>query len=96
MEIIGYFAAILIGLSLGLVGGGGSILTVPILIYFFNIETSLATTYSLFVVGITSAVGSVTHFRQKNIHLKIAFIFGLPSVIAVFLMRIFVIPKVVS
>jgi hypothetical protein len=94
MEIIGYFAAILIGLSLGLVGGGGSILTVPILIYFFNIETSLATTYSLFVVGITSAVGSVTHFRQKNIHLKIAFIFGLPSVIAVFLMRIFVMPAI--
>ncbi len=94
MEIIGYIAAVLIGLSLGLVGGGGSILTVPILVYFFRVEPGLATTYSLFVVGITSAIGSITHFKHKNIKLSIALLFGLPSLAAVFIMRRFVMPLI--
>lgn len=92
MEIAGYIAAILIGLSLGLIGGGGSILTVPILVYFFKIDPVMATTYSLFVVGITSSVGAVTHYQQNNVNLKIAFIFGIPSLIAVFIMRKWIMP----
>ena len=57
MEIAGYIAAILIGISLGLIGGGGSILTVPVLVYLFHIEPVLATTWSLFIVGVTSLTG---------------------------------------
>lgn len=86
--------AILVGLSLGLIGGGGSILTIPILIYFFKIEPILATAYSLFVVGITSAAGSVTHYKNQNINLKVTVIFGLPSLLTVFFMRWLIMPSI--
>ncbi|OKS86250.1 sulfite exporter TauE/SafE family protein [Mucilaginibacter polytrichastri] len=92
MEIAGYLAAILIGLSLGLIGGGGSILTVPILVYFFRLDPVIATTYSLFVVGLTSSAGAISHYRKGNVNFKIAFIFGIPSLIAVFIMRKWVMP----
>jgi uncharacterized membrane protein YfcA len=94
MEIIGYLASVLMGLALGLVGGGGSILTVPILVYIFNVDPVLSTAYSLFVVGLTSAVGSYSHFRKGNVHWKTALIFGAPSIIAVFSVRKFVIPNI--
>lgn len=64
MEITGYLASILIGVSLGLIGGGGSILTVPVLVYLFSVDTVLATTYSLFVVGSTSLVGSFSYLKK--------------------------------
>ncbi|MCU0368838.1 MAG: sulfite exporter TauE/SafE family protein [Cyclobacteriaceae bacterium] len=92
MEIIGYLASILMGLSLGLIGGGGSILTVPILVYLFDVDPVLSTTYSLFVVGLTSAIGSVSHFRKGNVNLKTAIIFGIPSIAAVYSVRKFVMP----
>jgi uncharacterized protein len=92
VEITGYAAAILIGLSLGLIGGGGSILTVPILVYFFRVDPVMATTYSLFVVGLTSSAGAISHYRKSNVNLKIALLFGIPSLIAVFIMRKWVMP----
>ncbi len=94
MNITGYFAAILIGISLGLIGGGGSILTVPVLVYLFRVNAVLATTYSLFVVGATSVAGSVSYFKRGLVNLKTAFVFGIPSIAAVFLIRIYVIPAV--
>jgi hypothetical protein len=94
MEIIGFAAAIIMGLSLGLIGGGGSILTVPILVYLFGVDPVVSTAYSLFVVGLTSAVGSFTHFRKGNVHLKTALIFGIPSIIAVYAVRKFVVPAI--
>lgn len=94
MEIIGYLASVLMGLALGLVGGGGSILTVPILVYIFNVDPVLSTAYSLFVVGLTSAVGSYSHFRKGNVHWKTALIFGAPSILAVYSVRKFVIPNI--
>ncbi|MEJ5994503.1 sulfite exporter TauE/SafE family protein [Pedobacter sp. Du54] len=87
MEITGYSASILIGISLGLIGGGGSILTVPVLVYLFSIDTVLATTYSLFVVGSTSLVGSFSYFKKGFINGKTVLFFGIPSIIAVFLTR---------
>ncbi len=54
LEIFGYFGALLIGVVLGLIGGGGSILTVPILVYLLAINPMTATAYSLFVVGTSS------------------------------------------
>ncbi len=92
MEILGYIGAILMGLSLGLIGGGGSILTVPILVYLFSVDAVLATAYSLFIVGLTSAVGSVSHMRLGNIHYRTAVVFGIPSIIAVYLTRAFLVP----
>lgn len=92
MEYLGYFTSVLIGVALGLVGGGGSILTVPVLVYIFNIDAALATVYSLFIVGITSAAGSVNYFRQGLVHFKTAAVFGLPSVIGVFIARLLIVP----
>jgi uncharacterized membrane protein YfcA len=94
VEIIGYFSAILIGITLGLIGGGGSILTVPVLVYLFVIEPVLATSYSLFIVGVTSAVGSVGYFRKGLVNTKTAIVFGIPSIITVFLTRAFVVPAI--
>ncbi|MDR4954905.1 sulfite exporter TauE/SafE family protein [Chryseobacterium sp. ES2] len=94
MEIIGYAAAVLIGVSLGLIGGGGSILTVPVLVYLFGIDTFLATEYSLFVVGISSLVGSVSYFKKGLINFKMALVFGLPSVVSIFLTRIYLLPLI--
>ncbi|MDR2282567.1 MAG: sulfite exporter TauE/SafE family protein [Sphingobacterium sp.] len=94
MEILGFLSSILIGLSLGLIGGGGSILTVPVLVYFFKVDAVLATAYSLCVVGTTSLVGSITYFKQKLVNLRTAFVFGIPSIIAVMVTRIFVLPLI--
>lgn len=87
MEIIGYCLSVLIGFSLGLIGGGGSILTVPVLVFFFNIDPAMATTYSLFVVGIAAIAGSFNHYRMNNISYKTVLLFGIPSVIVLFVMR---------
>lgn len=94
MYIVGYLASILIGLSLGLVGGGGSILTVPVLVYLLGVDPVLATAYSLFVVGVTSVVGSVSYFRQKLADIPTAIIFGLPSIVAVYLTRAYLVPAI--
>ena len=79
MEIIGYIISIIIGVSLGLIGGGGSILTVPLLVYIFKQDAVIATAYSLFIVGLTSAVGSVDYFRNGLVNVRTAIIFGIPS-----------------
>ncbi len=94
LEIIGYIGAIIMGLSLGLIGGGGSILTVPILVYLFSLDAVLATAYSLFIVGLTSLIGSFSHMKMGNIHWKTALVFGIPSIISVFLTRAYLVPAI--
>ncbi len=94
LEIIGYVASILIGLSLGLIGGGGSILTVPVLVYLMGVSPVLATAYSLFVVGTTSLVGSVSFMRKGLVHYRTALVFAFPSFIAVFITRKWVVPAI--
>ncbi|MCH5717007.1 sulfite exporter TauE/SafE family protein [Niabella hibiscisoli] len=92
MEIAGYITALLIGLTLGLIGGGGSILTVPILVYLFQVSPVLATSYSLFIVGVTSLVGSVSSFANKKVDIKTVVVFGTLSIITVFCIRHYLIP----
>ena len=94
MEIIGYTASILIGISLGLMGGGGSILTVPVLVYLFGIDAFLATEYSLFIVGISSAVGSISYLKKGLVDVKMALVFGIPSIISIFLTRTYLLPLI--
>lgn len=96
MEIAGYIASLIIGLSLGLIGGGGSILTVPVLVYLFGVEPVLATAYSLFIVGATSLVGALPKYKQGELNLKTALIFGIPSIIAVFATRSYIVPAIPS
>ncbi|OBW40910.1 Sulfite exporter TauE/SafE [Chryseobacterium sp. MOF25P] len=92
MEIFGYIASVLIGVSLGLIGGGGSIFTVPVLVYIFGIDAFLATEYSLFIVGTSSLIGSVSYFKNGLVNVKTVLIFGIPSVISIFLTRNFLLP----
>ena len=94
MEIIGYLASILIGISLGLIGSGGSILTVPLLVYFFHVSPLLATTYSLAIVGLSSIAGVISRLKQKLVDFKTILVFGLPSIVGVFLARKFILPAI--
>lgn len=94
MEIFGYIASVLIGISLGLIGGGGSILTVPVLVYLFGLDALTATEYSLFIVGISSVAGSFSYFKKGWVDLRTAIVFGLPSVISIFIARNYILPLV--
>ena len=96
MEYLGYFASIIIGLSLGLIGGGGSILTIPILVYLFKINPEQATTYSLFIVGITALFGSFSHYKMGNLKLKSALYFAIPSVISILIIREVIFPQIAA
>lgn len=95
MEFLsGYFAATAIGLSLGLIGGGGSIITIPVLVYLFHIEPTLATAYSLFIVGFTAFAGGVRSSLEKTVDYKIALLFSIPSTVAIYGTRHFVLPHI--
>lgn len=94
MEILGYFLAGLVGVSLGLIGSGGSILTVPILVYVLGVNPVLATAYSLFIVGSTALVGGVQSALQKKVDFKTVLIFGIPSIAAVYATRMWLVPLI--
>lgn len=93
-EIVGFASSILIGVSLGLIGGGGSILTLPVLVYLLNVSPILSTAYSLFVVGTTSLIGSASYMKQKLVNYQAALVFAIPSFITVFLTRKYLIPAI--
>jgi prepilin-type N-terminal cleavage/methylation domain-containing protein len=94
MELAGYIASLFIGISLGLIGGGGSILTVPVMVYLFGLQPLLATSYSLFVVGSTSFVGAFNNLRKGMVNVKAALLFGASSIATVFLTRKFLVPAI--
>ncbi len=94
MEILGYIGALIVGLVLGLIGGGGSILTVPILVYLIGLNPITATAYSLFVVGVTSVIGAFKNFKKGLVDIKTAVIFAVPAFIAVYLTRLFLVPRI--
>ena len=84
MEYLGYFAAVLIGVLLGLIGAGGSILTIPVLVYLIGIEPVNATSYSLFIVGVSAFIGGLRYLKNNMICLRTMMVFGIPSVISIF------------
>lgn len=90
--ILGYTGAVLTGLILGLLGGGGALLSIPVLVYFFHIPPTLATGYSLFLVGITASSGAVQNIRKKLVNYEAVLYYGAPSLITVYCMRRFVMP----
>ena len=92
MEIIGYGMALIVGLSLGLVGGGGSILAVPILAYLFGFDEKVATGYSLFIVGAASLVGGYRQHKNNNVDWGATVSYGIPAILGVLLVRNFVVP----
>ncbi|GAA5027036.1 UPF0721 transmembrane protein [Marivirga lumbricoides] len=92
IEVLGYLGAAVIGISLGLIGGGGSILTVPVLVYLLNISPVTATAYSLFIVGFSSLVGGVNYAKKGMVNYKTGVVFTIPAFIAVYLTRLIVVP----
>jgi uncharacterized membrane protein YfcA len=92
MEILGYIASVLIGISLGMVGSGGSILTVPVLVYLMHIDPLLATTSSLFIVGTTSLVGGFRAYSKKLVDFRAVTEFGIPSIFSIFITRHYILP----
>jgi len=92
IEILGYIGALFIGLVLGLTGGGGSILTVPILVYILAYNPVTAAAYSLFIVGTTSAFGATINYFKGLVDVKTGFLFAIPSFTAVFITRKFIVP----
>lgn len=91
-EIAGFIGAAIIGLSLGLIGGGGSILTVPVLVYLLAVEPVLATAYSLFVVGSSALIGAINYAKKGLVSFKTAVVFALPALVAVYLTRLYLVP----
>lgn len=94
MEIIGFLASIAIGLILGLLGGGGSILAIPILVYLFHIDAVMASAYSLFIVGVTSLIGAIPKYKDHLVDIRTGTLFGLPSIAAIFITRKWVVPAI--
>ncbi|MBT3588919.1 MAG: sulfite exporter TauE/SafE family protein [Flavobacteriaceae bacterium] len=92
VELFGYLSALVIGISLGLIGSGGSILAVPVLAYLFSVNEKVATAYSLFIVGASSLVGGFKQHLKGYVDWKTAIIFGIPALVGVTLVRHYVIP----
>jgi uncharacterized membrane protein YfcA len=94
IHLTGYILAVLIGISLGLIGGGGSILTVPVLVYLMHVDPVLATTYSLFIVGFTSLAGGTKAYINKLVDFRAVSLFGIPSILSIFIARHFILPAI--
>src|SRR5690606_9998461 len=92
-NILFYTPALILGVLLGLMGGGGSILTVPVFVYLIGFNPMVATGYSLFVVGSTSLVGALTYARKKLLNVPVAVSFFISSFIAVFLVCKYLLPS---
>ena len=92
--ILGYIGALVVGITLGLLGGGGSILTVPILVYLLALNPVTATAYSLFVVGSTSLVGSISNLIKGMVDIKVAVVFAIPAFVSVYLTRRYLLPAI--
>ena len=93
-DILGYTGALFVGVVLGLIGGGGSILTVPVMVYLFYLNPVTATAYSLFVVGTTALIGAIRNIPKKRVDFKTALIFATPAFISVYATRRYIIPAV--
>jgi len=94
MIILGYFLAVFMGLTLGLIGAGGSILSVPILVYFLDVPPVIATGYSLLLVGSTALIGGINYYRKKQVDIKTTINFAIPSLLAVYATRRWLIPSI--
>lgn len=93
-SIFGYLSAVLVGITLGLIGSGGSILSVPILVYIMGVEPILATAYSLFIVGTTALFGGFQKAKQKLVDFRKVVLFGIPTIISVFITRKIIVPRI--
>ncbi|TNJ45279.1 sulfite exporter TauE/SafE family protein [Tamlana fucoidanivorans] len=94
IEIFGYIGALIVGVTLGLMGGGGSIIAIPILTYLFHINPITTTAYSLFVVGTSSSIGTLNNWKKGLIEYKLAVVFAIPAFLAVYVVRKYLMPLI--
>lgn len=94
MEILGYLCSVFIGIILGLLGGGGSILAIPILVYLFHVDAVRASAYSLFIVGVTSFIGAIPKYKDHLVNVQTGILFGIPSIVAIFATRKWIVPAI--
>ena len=94
MNWFGYIAFLFIGIILGLIGGGGSVLGVPVLVYIMDYRAETATAYSLFIVGLTSLIGAFSYLRKGELSGEALLRFAIASMIAVFCTRKFIMPAI--
>ena len=94
LNLYGLVGALVIGTVLGLTGGGGSILTVPVLVYLLSVNPVTATAYSLFIVGSTALVGAIRNAQKGMIEYKVGIVFAIPAFISVFLTRKVIVPSI--
>lgn len=87
-----YPAAIIMGIFLGLLGGGGSVLTFPILVYLVGMSSTEATTYSLFIVGFAALSGAVSYVYKGLVNWRSVLLFGLPSIVSIYFSRKIIFP----
>ena len=93
LEILAYILAFFAGFIMGLIGGGGSILTLPILVYLLGLNPIMATSYSLFIVGSTAFFGTLRRLKKQLIDFKVGILFAVPSVLTIIVVRRIVIPN---
>ena len=93
-QLVGYVLGLLMGITLGLIGAGGSALTVPIMVFLFQLDATLATTYSLFIVGLTSLFGSFKQIKEKRVAWDFVTLFGVPSIFSIFVSRRYLLPAI--
>lgn len=94
LEVLGYIGSVFIGITLGLIGGGGSILTVPVMVYLFGLTPVLATAYSLFIVGFTALIGAIQNLKKGMVDLKTGIVFSIPAFMAVYITRRYLVPAI--
>ncbi len=94
MEILGYLSAILIGISLGLIGGGGSSLAIPVLVYLFHLSPQAAIPDSFLIVGLSSFAGALTYIYSDLVCYKSSLVFGLPSILSVYFTHQYILPSI--
>ena len=94
MALLGFVSVFFVGVMLAIVGGGGSILMVPILFYLFELPADVATSYSLFLVGLSAAIGAHQYHRRNEVHFKVGLTFAIPGFMGVFLVRKYLMPRI--
>lgn len=92
IQILVWISALCIGLSLGLIGGGGSTLTVPVMTYLVGLDPKTATAYSLFIVGISALFGAFKKHLSGDVNIKTGLLFAVPSMFSVYLTRLHLVP----
>lgn len=94
LYILGAFLFVLIGVILSLLGSGGALLTIPVLVYIFDVDPYWATSYSMFIMGVSNWAATIDNIKKNLIYYKIGLCFAIPGLLVTFIIRRFILPIV--